>query len=277
MMKKTSLILLGILLLSVTTMRFNVFGRMFRSEPQAPPVKGMVYIPGGYFTMGSDQGKSDARPPHKVFVKGFYIDKYEVTNAQYKRFIDSTGHPAPYLDPQKYPWAEKYNWKNGTYPPGTAQLPVVLVSWDDANAYAQWAGKRLPTEAEWEKAAKGGKNFSYPWGNNWDSGKCNSRESGLNKAVRVDAYPQGVSAYGVFNMAGNVWEWCSDWYDPNFYGKSPSRNPIGPYRGATRVIRGGSWDTYGAERLRTFARESQFPSVKSYDLGFRCAKDGPEK
>ncbi len=271
-MKKNYFIAFGLLVVLMAALAFGVIGPK-TAQSHAQEIPGMVLIPGGTFTMGSDQDGKDARPAHKVYVSPFYIDKYEVTNAQYKAFMDSTGYPAPYLDPKKYPWAEKYNWENGTYPPSTGNLPVVLVNWEDANAYAQWAGKRLPTEAEWELAARGLEGFTYPWGNQWDSTKCNSRVNGLNRAVEVSRYTGGVSPYGVFNMAGNVWEWCADWYGADYYKNSPQKNPKGPDRGATRVIRGGSWDTYGIERLKTFARESQFPSVRSYDLGFRCALD----
>ena len=268
-MKKLSTVIL-ILLIAAS---YVDCGDSSAAKNKASVIPGMVYIPAGEFRMGSNSGKSDAQPTHKVYLDAFYMDIYEVTNEQYKEFIDSTGHPAPFLDPAKYPWAEKYNWKDGMYPEGTEKYPVVLVSWDDANTYAKWHGKRLPTEAEWERAAKGRKNRLYPWGNEWDPTKCNSRENGLKSAQTVDSYKEGVSEFGLFNMAGNVWEWCSDWYAKDYYKKSLKESPKGPEVGATKVIRGGSWDTYGIHRLRCDARESQFPSTCSYDIGFRCVKD----
>lgn len=243
------------------------------SKERAPQIEGMIYLPGGSFGMGNLSGRSDARPKHEVKLSAFYIDQFEVTNAAYQEFVDATGHPAPWIDPQKYPWANEYNWTAGKYPAGTGDHPVVLVSWSDAVAFAKWKGKRLPTEAEWEKAASDGTSRIYPWGDEWDVTKCNSRESHLNAAVAVTAYENGSSPRGVRNLAGNVWEWCSDWYDKDYYQQSSVQDPVGADRGATKVIRGGSWDTYGVDRLTTFSRESQFPGTKSYDLGFRCAKD----
>ena len=275
-MKKIYYFVSFVLIILIVVFSIKAFGEKVK-QSKAQEIPGMVFIPGGTFIMGSDQNGKDAQPAHKVYVSSFYMDKYEVTNAQYKTFLDSTGYPAPYLDPERYPWAEKYNWKDGTYPLNAKNVPVVLVSYEDANAYAKWAGKRLPTEAEWEKAARGSEGFTYPWGSQWDSTKCNSRFSGINRAVSVTRYDRDVSPYGVFNMAGNVWEWCADWYDNEYFRNSPGKDPKGPARGATRVIRGGSWDTYGIERLSAFARESQFPSVRSYDIGFRCAKDCTDK
>jgi len=272
-MKKLFLAIAALILLAVF-LKLNNFSV---AKNNVPTIEGMVYIPAGKFTMGSQNGRIDAQPEHKIFLNAFYIDKYEVTNAQYKEFVDATGHPAPYLDPEKYPWAKEYNWVNGSYPEGMGNYPVVLVSWEDAAAYAKWAGKRLPTEAEWEKAARGTDKRNYPWGNEWDVTKCNSRESGYLRAMPVDSFGLGRSPYGVYNMAGNVWEWCADWYDKDYYDKSPAKNPQGPDVGATKVIRGGSWDTFGRNRLTTFARESQFPSTKSYDIGFRCVKEAELK
>ena len=239
-------------------------------------VEGMILVPAGTFPMGHSDGPGDAQPTHKVSLKDFYIDAKEVSNAEYKEFIDATGHPAPFIDAEVYPWAEQYNWSKRAYPEGKGDYPAVLVSWEDAAAYARWKGKRLPTEAEWEKAAKGGMQVHYPWGQLWDKEKCNSRENEPFAAVPVHHYSEGASPYGLLNMCGNVWEWCADWYDDDYYKTSPATNPTGPSRGATRVIRGGSWDTFGADRLTTFARESQFPSTKSYDIGFRCVLDVPK-
>ena len=246
------------------------------SKENAPSIEGMIFIPGGSLMMGDQNGCADAKPEHKVTVAGFYIDPFEVTHAEYKEFIDATGHPAPFVDPEQYLWAKDYNWTNGTFPAGKENHPVVLVCWDDAAAYAKWRGKRLPTEAEWEKASKGTQDLTFPWGNDWDAEKCNSRETNRLASVVVTDFENDSSTDGVRNLAGNVWEWCADWYGKDYYRKSVSENPQGADRGATKVIRGGSWDTYGRERFQNSARESQFPSTKSYDIGFRCVKDLPK-
>lgn len=270
---KNLVIFVVVLVLVVAFIRINM---SVMADGNVTSIEGMVYIPKGVFTMGVRDGRIDEQPEHKVFLYGFYIDRYEVTNAQYKEFIDATGHPAPFVDPKKYPWAKEYNWVDGMYPEGKGNYPVVLVSWDDASAFAKWKGKRLPTEAEWEKAARGKDKRRYPWGNDWNGLTCNSRESGYLQAMPVDSFATGVSPYGAYNLSGNVWEWCADWYDKDYYVHSPAENPQGADVSATRVIRGGSWDTFGRNRLTTYARESQFPNTKSYDIGFRCVRDGGE-
>ena len=223
--------------------------------------KTMVLVPAGEFLMGSTDADTDAdsdeKPQHKVYLDAFYIDQTEVTNAEYKRFVDATGHRAP------------DHWTNGQIPAGLENHPVVYVSWEDANAYAQWAGKRLPTEAEWEKAARGTDGRIYPWGNTWDSAKCNSGDGGPGKTTPVGSYPAGASPYGALDLAGNVWEWCADWYGEGYYQTSPANNPRGPDSGSYRVLRGGSWiinrgDIRAADRLRFD------PGLRDYNLGFRC-------
>jgi formylglycine-generating enzyme required for sulfatase activity len=169
----------------------------------------MILIPAGEFIMGSPEGEGDddEHPQHNVFLNAFYIDKYEVTNAQYKQFMDATGHKAPgYWD------NERVNQPN---------QPVVGVTWHDAVAYARWAGKRLPTEAEWEKAARGIDGRKYPWGNEWDGSKWSSGSGSVvyKSAAPVGSFPEGTSSYGVMDMAGNVWEWCADWYDEAYYSR----------------------------------------------------------
>jgi len=235
--------------------------------------KTMVLVPAGEFLMGTsdaqiealakdtgwprDQcGDADEQPQHKVYLDAFYIDKTEVTNAEYKRFVDATGHRAP------------DHWTNGQIPAGLENHPVVNVSWEDAAAYAQWAGKRLPTEAEWEKAARGTDGRLFPWGNNaW--GLANTRESGPHTTTPVGSYPDYASPYGCLDMAGNVWEWCADWYDSGYYGRSPARNPKGPDSGSYRVLRGGSW--YGSRAgARAAIRLGVYPGDRYVSVGFRC-------
>jgi formylglycine-generating enzyme required for sulfatase activity len=208
--------------------------------------------------MGSEENDAYAaeKPRRRVYLDAFRVDKYEVTNALYRRFIDARAYRTPSY------WNDS-NWNQ-------PNQPVVGVSWDDANAYCIWAGKRLATEAEWEKAARGTDGRKYPWGEQWDANRTNSGESKLGKTVPVGSYSGGVSPYGAHDMASNVWEWVADWYDANYYLSAPSRNPRGPDSGQLRVRRGGSW--YDIPRnMRTSTRSSYGPDVPSSGLGFRCA------
>jgi len=216
----------------------------------------MVAVPAGQFLMGSD-GDDDEKPQHRVTLDGFHIDKYEVTNALYGKFMSATGRRAP-----EYWNDSKFN---------SPQQPVVGVSWQDADAYCRWAGKRLPTEAEWEKAARGTDGRRYPWGDQWEASRANSRESGRGSTVEVSSYPTGASPYGAYNMAGNVWEWAGDWYDKEYYKRSPDRNPKGPDAGTDRVVRGGSWDS-SPFALRAADRGSDAQDSRLNYLGFRCAR-----
>lgn len=216
----------------------------------------------------------DEGPAHMVILDSFYIDKHEVSNKHYADFIKATGHPAPAY------WDDH----NRNQP----SQPVSGVNWHDSNAYCSWANKRLPTEAEWEKAARGPDSYKYPWGNELDSNKANYGRK-QEYTANVDAFPEGKSAYGLFNMAGNVFEWVSDWYDPNYYKTSKQAvNPQGPKEGVflsstgtyvdriatgkKRVIRGGSWYT-PAGSITTTHRFWNDPMNNSYGvgLGFRCA------
>lgn len=206
--------------------------------------------------MGSEDGDPDEKPRRRVYLDAYYIDKYEVTNALYGKFMQATGRSAPTL------WGANFN--------GPAQ-PVVGVSWDDAEAYCKWAGKRLPTEAEWEKAARGTDGRKYPWGEQWDSSRANSSEAKLNKTAPVGSYPAGASPYGAHDMAGNVWEWVADWYDANYYQRAPGSNPKGPDSGQYRVLRGGSW-LHVPWLLRSATRFWYVPTGRSYIIGFRCAQ-----
>lgn len=229
----------------------------------------MVLIPFGEFTMGASLEGDD--PAHQVVVSSFYIDKYEVSNARYQQFVEATGHaPSAYADDRRL------NLPNH---------PVVGVNWYDAKAFCEWDGKRLPTEAEWEKAAKGPSGYMYPWGNVFNDKNANC--CNLNSATMpVDSYPEGASAYGVFHMAGNAYEWVQDWYDHKYYQTKKSvLNPQGPTKGLNwgalgemRVIRGGSWFAPSGS-LTTTHRFWNQPENNSYGigLGFRCAKDADNR
>jgi formylglycine-generating enzyme len=217
----------------------------------------MVLIPAGDFQMGSN--RDNEKPIHTVYLDAFYIDVYEVTKAQYRKFIDATEHKAPAY------WNDKdYN---------APDQPVVGVSWNDVVAYCQWAGKRLPTEAEWEKAARGGLvGKRYPWGDTITHNDANYSGTG-GKDMWDGKSPVGSFApngYGLYDMIGNVWEWCADWYDDNYYANSPKSNPTGPSSGLTRVLRGGSWNYHGLA-LRVSHRSYNAPPNMSSNVGFRCA------
>ena len=231
----------------------------------------MVLIPEGNFFMGDPEEEEvhyDENPCHEVHLDAFWIDCYEVTNRRYRQFTDATGHRVPHLETA---WAEPYNWKSRSYPPGMDDFPVVLVSWEDAVAYATWAGKRLPTEAEWEKAARGGLvKQRYPWGKEITEKQANFF-TGITS--RNEMKPVGSflpNPFGIYDIAGNVWEWCSDWYGKTYYRKSPAANPLGPEEGLYRVYRGGAW-TNRAEHLRCSERGRNVPHHQSHTIGFRCA------
>lgn len=232
----------------------------------------MVLIPEGEFFMGNpdeDDIHYDEHPLHKVYLDAFWIDCHEVTNRLYKRFVYETGYRLPHLDAE---WAEPYNWENGSFPPGKADYPVVLVNWEDAVAYTEWAGKRLPTEAEWEKAARGGLlKKNYPWGDHIDEKHANHF---ISIATKNEIKPIGnflPNPYRIYDIAGNVWEWCADWYGKTYYRTSPYKNPQGPEQGIYRIFRGGSWINK-KEFLRCSERARNVLTHRSYIIGFRCAK-----
>ena len=212
-----------------------------------------VQIPAGHFLMGDTRDK-DA-PVHKVYLDAYWVDTREVTNAQYREFVTSTGHAAP-----RY-WGEvKYNGPN---------QPVVGVSWNDANAYCSWKGKRLPTEAEWERAARGVQSRLYPWGDRFDVTRTNTRETRNRRPLPVGTFPEGATSEGLLDMSGNVWEWCWDWFDAGYYRVSPLSNPAGPEAGKKRVIRGGGWS---APHIHMARRRGEKPDKTYPSLGFRCAR-----
>ncbi len=222
-------------------------------------IEDMIFIKGGEFIMGTNDAEADESPAHKVQLKSFYINKYEATNTRYRRFLSLT----------KYRRRPSY-----THDPtlDDDRQPIVGTTWSDAYDYCKWAGKRLPSEAEWEKAARGTEGLIYPWGNEWRSDYSNNIETGLQKPVAGGNYPLGKSPYGVLDMAGNVWEWCNDYYDKNYYAQSPAQDPVGPEEGKLRVLRGGSWFD-GSANLRTTNRRGENPQMRLSNIGFRCAKD----
>ena len=253
---------------------------------QSPPPEGMVLIPAGSFQMGSadEDADDDKLPVRTVHLDAFYMDKYEVTNAQFKAFVDANPQWQKDNIEDRFHWGTYLShWTGNTYPSGKADHPVVYVSWYAAMAYAEWAGKRLPTEAEWEYAARGGvAGQKYPWGNTLSDADANyGRHVGDTTPVGQYA-PNG---HGLYDMAGNVWEWCLDEYDADFYFVSrDSRNPISGEltiqwildnftsipTNSSRVFRGGSWDS-DARGLRVANRYGFTPRRTNDNLGFRCA------
>jgi len=235
------------------------------SAPKAPP--DMVLVPEGYFQMGSSSGTAeDQKPMHFVYTSAFYIDKYEVSNAQYRKFMEATQHPPPlYWDDELFNQPDQ---------------PVVGVSWFDAMAYARWKGRRLPTEAEWEKAARGSDGRLYPWGGKWAKGfnlffvNVFGQEDKYEFTAPVDYYQTGISPFGVYNLAGNVWEWCLDWYDPEYYKYSPELDPEGPEPQRMKVLRGGSWIN-NIDGVSAINRARNLPTTKNNIYGFRTVLPVP--
>lgn len=229
----------------------------------------MVSIPAGEFTMGEDV-PFDTRPARRVSLPAFWIDTGEVTNTRYKRFIDATGHKVPWSpDPAVQPYA--WDWQLRMYPSGKANDPVALVSWEDAKAFCTWAGKTLPSEAQWEKAARGLKGNLYPWGNAWLPGKANTFESGARGTAASGAFEGDVSEFGVRDLAGNVSEWVEEWFAPY------PGNPIISYeaRDTYKVLRGGSWD-YFKSIATGYHRQYALPHSQMAAIGFRCVKADDE-
>lgn len=261
-----------------------------------PTPAGMVLVPAGNFTMGQ---AGVAEPVHTIYLDAFYIDKYEVTNAQFKSFIDADGYTnqafwsaAGWSERTQGGWTQPVYW-NGAYHSGPTwpDFPVGGVSWYEAEAYANFVGKRLPTEAEWEKAARGTDHRAYPWGNSIDGTRANFWDSGDpydNSSTPVGFYDglsphfqphfqttNSPSRYGAYDMAGNVWEWVADWYGETYYSASPSSNPPGPLTGWDRGLRGGAWGG-STDYLRSAARYSGSPGQRgTITFGFRCARTLP--
>lgn len=236
---------------------------------------GMVLVPAGSFLMGSDPRKDRAagpqeQPQHEVYLDPFRIDRFEVSNVEYLRFVLGTGADWPKF------------WRENPFHEKAALHPVINVSWHEADAFCRWAGKRLPTEAEWEKAARGGDGRIFPWGNEpagWI--KSNIAHPGSKRGFKypplanINRYDKGASPYGVYQMAGNVSEWVSDWFDPEYYRHGHDKNPHGPTTGELKVFRGGSWNE-DPEVARSAGRNGGLPDRESYLTGFRCAKSGDD-
>lgn len=259
---------------------------------------GMILVSAGEFVMGATSEDQEvfkkfgfpprwnehlepllesALPKHVVFLRSYFIDQYEVTNRDYAAFVEATDPTPPRF------WAVA-----GFDDP---DQPVVGVSWFDADAYCSWAGKRLPTEAEWEKAARGTENFIFPWGNSWDPSKLHSADGQANRPflsfdawmdwvgdnahwmrpLKVGSFPSGASPYGAMDMAGNVWEWVADWYGSTYYLESPVNNPQGPSIGNRKILRGGAWDVARIAVFTWFRETFMPPQEGSAVTGFRCA------
>ena len=233
------------------------------SSPETSP-EGMTYVPAGEFIMGSNDRWDDESPEHISRTDAFYIDLDEVTNEGFKQFVDATGHTPP------------FHWLEGRLPPEKKTHPVIYVNWFDANAYCKWKGKRLPTEPEWEKAARGEGGNIYPWGNIWVLTKSNNPYKGATGTEPVESYPEGRSPYGLYDMSGNVWEWVDSFYLP--HPGNPLPKP--EYGTDKRVLKGGSWFdclSYGCGlSAPAFNRAFFNPEVRNNSFGFRCSRSaGP--
>ena len=275
MIKKTIVCILILTILSVSGTQYI---------PSASDIPdGMVLIPAGEFEMGSHTGKNNERPVHTVYLDSFYMDVYEVTNAQYKVFVDENPEwQKDNIAPEYHDGVYLRLWDGNNYPEGEANHPVIYVSWYAAMAYAEWAGKRLPTEAEWEKAARGGlTGKAYPSGDTLDISLANYTRH-FNAPIAVGQYPP--NGYGLYDMAGNISEWCLDEYDPDFYATAQRENPFSKgKRQATinnfknveekdRVLRGGCWSDNGLF-LQVSYRDWGPQNYTSVFRGFRCVKD----
>lgn len=263
------------------------------SGPEGPEgTEEMSVVPAGEFWMGryrlwlideigwQTEIRMDDRPMHLVELDAFAIDRTEVTNAEYARFVEATGHRPP------------FHWRKGDPPHDQPRLPVYNVSWEDARAYCAWAGKRLPTEAEWEKAARGGlEKKAFPWGDVFEPPAAETKETELPSEGESEeeaevqkmahyGYPEGPTevarfppnGYGLYDMVGNVWEWVEDGYELHYYSVSPHKSPEGPEKAPYRVLRGGSWADEDDRLLSVFYRNFSEPGTRVNTIGFRCAR-----
>ena len=240
----------------------------------------MIYIPAGEFEMGSEDADEE-KPIHTVYLDAFWVDQTEITNAMFRKFLDETGYVTDAetsreswtYDGSSWSLTKNAYWSQpdgpGSNLNGKNDHPVVHISWNDAREYCRWAGGRLLTEAEWEKAARGTEGWGYPWGNTLASPEFLNFDLYFKDTVAVGSYERGRSPYGLYDMAGNVWEWVSDWYQLDYYEEAPSENPTGPSSGEKRVIRGGSWDD-DADDVTSATRGQSAPNRTSSSIGFRC-------
>ncbi len=225
----------------------------------------LMYVPAGEFKMGTTPIEStliNEKPQHVVFVDAFWMDKTEITNARYALCVND-GKCAPPTLTQSATRPRYYgNLDFNNY-------PLIGLTWDEAKNYCAWAGQRLPTEAEWEKAARGVTNWTYPWGNTSPDSTVLNFGRMIGDTSEVNKYPKGSSQYGIWDLAGNVSEWIADWYDEKYYEASPAKNPTGAATGQTRVVRGGAWD-FPPQGLRAAQRQGANPLTRAYNVGFRC-------
>lgn len=222
----------------------------------------LFYVPAGEFTMGRQNGDDNEMPIHAVFLDSFWIDQTEVTNGMYAVCVNDGVCKLPgskeSLTRSNYYGETKYN-----------KYPVIFVDWNMAKTYCEWAGRRLPTESEWEKAARGTDAFNYPWGNAMPDKNLLNYNDVMGDTTEVGAYPDGASPYGALDMAGNVWEWVNDWFASDYYQNSPISNPTGPASGQMHVLRGGSWNV--ADDIVRSTYRGRHPSEPNLGIGFRCA------
>ncbi|HUV16540.1 MAG TPA: SUMF1/EgtB/PvdO family nonheme iron enzyme [Pelolinea sp.] len=233
------------------------FSDLFNEPFPAKTDMEMVLIPAGKFIMGADDSDRDQRPLHEVYLDTYWMDMTEVTNAQYRACVNDGGCMKP--GGSEYYIDESLD-----------DHPVIYISWFDARDFCAWAGKRLPTEAEWEKAARGMDGRRFPWGDSPAAESLANFDDNINKTMPVGSYPNGASPYGLLDLVGNVWEWTADWYDDNYYQTAPKKNPLGPEIGDRKVLRGGSWFSLVDIVLRANLRKKKPPEVRDYGTGFRC-------
>ncbi len=247
--------------LFLITLGFLGIGCVSCSQPPETMLNEMVIVPAGWFLMGQDDDRKSNNPQRQVYLDAYAIDRTEVTNAAFSVFVAQTN------------FQTKRGWDNSIVAQG-ADEPVVGILWSEADAYCRWVGKRLPSEAEWEKAARGIDGWIYPWGNHWDPSKANTLESNLGGVVAVGSYPGGASIYGVLDMAGNAAEWVSDYFEFDYYTYAPSKNPTGADEVLDHGLRGGSWASDAAV-AKTFFRDSSHSVRPNQRVGFRCAMTLP--
>jgi eukaryotic-like serine/threonine-protein kinase len=266
MPRRIRLIAISLLMTAVAACAPAPPGGVTPVNAQTSDTDGMVllYVPAGEFTLGSNAGRDNEKPPHTVYLDAYYIDQTEVTNVLFAKCVQAGACQSPDAG---------FSFTRGDYygNPLFDKFPVIKVSWNDADAYCRWAGRRLPTEAEWEKAARSEDGRTYPWGNDAPTASRLNFFFGVGDTTEVGQYPSGASPYGAMDMAGNVWEWVADWYGETYYAGSTEHNPAGPSSGDDRVARGGAWDA-GAPLVRASVRYKINPGYRFDYLGFRCAR-----